>query len=117
MTNPYETPSGGSDVRRESETPETERTSGWLTALVSNVVFVGSFFALVACIGYVLETEGGGIRLVELAIFPIGIFAIAMYLRAMFLNFKHNNWIWAICIAPVGPVSYTHLTLPTILRV
>ena len=27
MTNPYETPSGGSDVRRDSEKPETERTS------------------------------------------------------------------------------------------
>ena len=98
MTNPYK--ASGDQSRSASPTP-SERNTTRIT-LVCNFSFLALLCSLIASVAYVLETEGGGIRFVEVGIFPIGILAIVAFMLAMFYNFKVGNWVWAMLISPFG---------------
>ena len=106
MTNPYDAP----DAQSTGTLPQS-RIKTLRIALICNLSFLALFGLLVASIGYVLETDGGGIRLIEICIFPTGVIAIAMYLAAMFYNAKTGNWVWALLISPVGAFLIFYMTI------
>ena len=67
-----------------------------------NLVFLALLTLLVFAVMYVFDTEGNGIRLVEISIFPIGLAGIFTFFVAIFYNLKKGRWVWTVCIMPIG---------------
>ena len=97
MTNPYNAPDDHSNGKLSQSSARASRT-----ALICNLSFLALFGLLLASVGYVLKTDGSGVRFIEICIFPTGVVAIAAYLVAMFYNSKTGGWVWALLISPVG---------------
>ena len=67
-----------------------------------NLVFLALLTLLVFAVMYVFDTEGNGIRLVAISIFPIGLVGIFTFFVAIFYNLKKGRWVWTVCIMPIG---------------